>query len=133
MHKKMKLMKVRAIGVIRSPFKKMEEAPLQGVNSDEISLIILNRPLPENLNLLKCKKILVLYWMNLASRDELYAPSLDKGVFALRSPGRPNPVGVSVAEVIGATGNAIKVKHLDAIDGTPVLGLGPWTDPSTRP
>jgi len=46
-----------------------------------------------------------------------------RGVFALRSPRRPSPVGVSVVEVLEVAGNVIRVRGLDAINGTPVLDL----------
>jgi tRNA-Thr(GGU) m(6)t(6)A37 methyltransferase TsaA len=46
-----------------------------------------------------------------------------RGVFALRSPRRPNPIGVTVAEVLAVRGHILTVRGLDAINGTPVLDL----------
>jgi tRNA-Thr(GGU) m(6)t(6)A37 methyltransferase TsaA len=48
-----------------------------------------------------------------------------RGVFALRSPRRPNPIGVTVVEVLAMTGHILDVSGLDAINGTPVLDLKP--------
>jgi tRNA-Thr(GGU) m(6)t(6)A37 methyltransferase TsaA len=48
-----------------------------------------------------------------------------RGVFALRSPRRPNPIGVTVAELVAVEGNVLRVRGLDAINGTPVLDLKP--------
>lgn len=48
-----------------------------------------------------------------------------RGVFALRSPRRPNPIGVTVADLIAIEGNVLRVRGLDAINGTPVLDLKP--------
>ncbi|MGC9395908.1 MAG: SAM-dependent methyltransferase [Anaerolineae bacterium] len=48
-----------------------------------------------------------------------------RGVFALRSPRRPNPVGVTVVDLVAMEGNVLRVRGLDAIDGTPVLDLKP--------
>jgi tRNA-Thr(GGU) m(6)t(6)A37 methyltransferase TsaA len=48
-----------------------------------------------------------------------------RGVFALRSPHRPNPIGISVVEIVGIEGNTVRVRGLDALDGTPVLDLKP--------
>lgn len=48
-----------------------------------------------------------------------------RGVFALRSPHRPNPIGVSVANLISIKGNVLRLRGLDCIDGTPVLDLKP--------
>jgi tRNA-Thr(GGU) m(6)t(6)A37 methyltransferase TsaA len=48
-----------------------------------------------------------------------------RGVFALRSPRRPNPIGITVVELIEIQGNVLRVRGLDAINGTPVLDLKP--------
>jgi len=48
-----------------------------------------------------------------------------RGVFTLRSPRRPNPIGITVVEVVGIDGNVLTVSGLDAFNGTPVLDLKP--------
>lgn len=48
-----------------------------------------------------------------------------RGVFALRSPRRPNPIGITVVELMGMEGNVLQVRGLDAINGTPVLDIKP--------
>jgi tRNA-Thr(GGU) m(6)t(6)A37 methyltransferase TsaA len=48
-----------------------------------------------------------------------------RGVFALRTPRRPNPIGVTVADLVAIEGNVLRVQGLDAINGTPVLDLKP--------
>ena len=48
-----------------------------------------------------------------------------RGVFTLRSPRRPNPIGVTVVELVGMAGNELSVRGLDALNGTPVLDLKP--------
>ena len=48
-----------------------------------------------------------------------------RGVFALRSPHRPNPIGVTIAEIVAVEGNVLRVQGLDAINGTPILDLKP--------
>jgi tRNA-Thr(GGU) m(6)t(6)A37 methyltransferase TsaA len=48
-----------------------------------------------------------------------------RGVFALRSPRRPNPIGVSVVDLLAVEGNVLRVRGLDAIHGTPILDLKP--------
>ncbi len=50
----------------------------------------------------------------------------ERGVFATRSPYRPNPIGLAVVELLGIEGNVLTVRDLDAIDGTPVLDLKPY-------
>jgi tRNA (Thr-GGU) A37 N-methylase len=49
-----------------------------------------------------------------------------RGVFALRSPARPNPIALSVAELIAIEGLRIEVRGLDCLDGTPLLDLKPY-------
>jgi len=49
----------------------------------------------------------------------------ERGVFSLHSPNRPNPIGVTIVDLIGIEGNVLRVRGLDAIDGTPVLDLKP--------
>jgi tRNA-Thr(GGU) m(6)t(6)A37 methyltransferase TsaA len=48
-----------------------------------------------------------------------------RGVFSLRSPRRPNPIGVTVVDLVAIEGNMLRVQSLDAINGTPVLDLKP--------
>lgn len=50
------------------------------------------------------------------------------GIFSICSPVRPNPIGMSVLEVVGIEGNVIRVKGLDMIDGTPVLDIKPFVE-----
>jgi L-fuculose-phosphate aldolase len=48
-----------------------------------------------------------------------------RGVFSLRSPRRPNPIGISVVEIVAIEGDTVRVRGLDALDGTPILDLKP--------
>jgi tRNA-Thr(GGU) m(6)t(6)A37 methyltransferase TsaA len=52
--------------------------------------------------------------------------SEEKGVFSICSPVRPNPIGLSVLEVISRQGSQIQVRGMDMIDGTPILDIKPW-------
>ena len=51
-----------------------------------------------------------------------------RGVLATRSPCRPNPIGVTVAEIISVEGNTIRVTGLDALNGTPILDIKPYEE-----
>ncbi|HZU77488.1 MAG TPA: tRNA (N6-threonylcarbamoyladenosine(37)-N6)-methyltransferase TrmO [Dehalococcoidia bacterium] len=82
--------------------------------------------------------VIVLTWLHLAAaepRDALAIhpggdPSLPLvGVFALRVGGRPNPIGLSVVELLGVSDRVVRVRGLDAIDGTPLLDLKPYLPP----
>lgn len=52
--------------------------------------------------------------------------SEEKGVFSICSPVRPNPIGLSVLEVLSRQGSQIQVRGMDMIDGTPILDIKPW-------
>ena len=54
------------------------------------------------------------------------------GVFAQRTKFRPNPIGVTAVKLLGIAGNVVKVRGLDALDGTPVLDLKPYLPPFDR-
>ena len=77
------------------------------------------------------QQIMVIYYFHRSEGyDLLQHPRGDqsrpkRGVFALRSPRRPNPIGVTVVELVGIDGNVLRVCGLDAIDGSPVLDLKP--------
>lgn len=123
---------VKSIGVIRSPYRGMDQAPHQGRFSKEIIEIEVLPEFEEGLKDIEtCTHLIVLYWLDRAKRNMLTAiPPHDKvehGVFATRSPHRPNPVGFSVVELIERKGRILKVKGLDAIDGTPVVDIKPYS------
>lgn len=119
----------RAIGYVENEFG-------GSAHSDQIraaeSRIILDPSLVDGLRWLEtCKQIMVIYYFHRSEGyDLLQYPRGDKsrpkrGVFALRSPRRPNPIGVTVSELVSIEGNVLSVRGLDAIDGTPVLDLKP--------
>jgi len=84
----------------------------------------------------KFSHIVVLYWMHRIpsakrSRLKLHPQHREDlpllGVLATRAPARPNPIGVGVAQLLEHKGNVLKVKGLDAIDGSPVIDIKPYT------
>jgi len=76
-------------------------------------------------------KLIVLTWLHLAQRDVLQVHPrgrLDaplKGVFATRSPDRPNPIGLHQVKVLQIEGQRLKVTPLEAIEGTPIIDIKP--------
>jgi tRNA-Thr(GGU) m(6)t(6)A37 methyltransferase TsaA len=54
------------------------------------------------------------------------------GVFAQRTKYRPNPLGITAVQLLGIEGNIVKVRGLDALDGTPVLDIKPYMPPFDR-
>ena len=123
---------LKQIGVIRSPFKSPSECPFQGRFSQERFTIELFPEYEEGLKDIEtCTHLIVLYWLDRANRDRLIAiPPFDKrehGVFATRSPHRPNPIGFSVVKLLEVRGRELVVEGLDAVDGTPVVDIKPYS------
>jgi tRNA-Thr(GGU) m(6)t(6)A37 methyltransferase TsaA len=124
---------VRPIGVIRSPYHAMQDAPRQGRLAPEVlSKIAISEKYRAGVgDLGGARHIIVLYWLHHAQRDLLYATppgtTEEKPVFATRSPNRPNPIGLCVVEVREIVEGCITVAGLDAIDGTPVLDIKPFS------
>jgi tRNA-Thr(GGU) m(6)t(6)A37 methyltransferase TsaA len=119
------------IGYVRSPYKKQGDAPRQGRLSDTISEIIIDPVYRDGLSGLENKKhLFVLCWFDRADRSTLRAiPPNDKvehGVFAIRSPDRPNPVSICLVDLLGIENGVLRVRGLDAFDGTPVIDIKPY-------
>jgi tRNA (adenine37-N6)-methyltransferase len=99
---------------------------------EAVSRIVVDPELAPGLDGLEAEtRILVLFHFHLAEDFELHQhprgdPSRPRrGVFALRSPRRPNPIGVTEVELLEVRENVLLVRGLDAVDGTPVLDLKP--------
>ncbi len=123
---------IRPIGYVRSPYKEKKEAPRQGRLSDTISEIVIDEQyLPGLEDVEKKLHLIVLCWFDQADRTMLKATppheKIEHGVFATRSPNRPNPVGLSVVDLLALKGNVLIVRGLDAIDGTPVVDIKPYS------
>ena len=124
-------MELRPIGVISSPFRKKGEAPRQGRFSEEVSEIRIFPEFTEGLrDLALHSRILVLYWCDRSRRDILTATppheQKEHGVFATRSPERPNPIALCLVELVSLEGTRLRVRGLDALDGSPLLDLKPF-------
>jgi tRNA-Thr(GGU) m(6)t(6)A37 methyltransferase TsaA len=74
--------------------------------------------------------IILLYWLDQANRETLVTPTPDgptpRGVFSIRSPSRPNPIGICTTELIKRKGNVLTVRGIDAIDGTSLIDIKPY-------
>ncbi len=118
---------LKQIGVIKSRFKDLNEAPRQGTLSGEIGEVVVFEEYAEGLKGIENYRYLILlYWMHLSNREVLFVKERNRGVFATRSPNRPNPIGFSVVKLVNVNGNVLTVKGVDAIDGTPLLDIKPY-------
>jgi tRNA (adenine37-N6)-methyltransferase len=122
--------RLKAIGTVRSEIKE----PGGHRRPELVSEIVIDKALTPALdNLDEFSHIIVLWWIHRSRRP---APmkvhprgnpeNKLMGVFATRSPDRPNPIGKSTAKLLERRGNVLKVQGLDAIDGTPVLDIKPY-------
>jgi len=128
-------MEFKPIGVIHSQYKEIGDAPRQGSLSEAITkLEIFPQFLPGLKDIEEVTHLIILYWGHLSKRDVLQArtpfgPDL-RGVFACRSPGRPNPIAFCVAELLKRDGNVLLVRGVDAIDNSPLLDIKPYSSDS---
>ncbi len=118
------------IGRIHTPWTSRMATPRQGRADGPLCRIEVFEPWVKALDGLGAfARIEVIYWLHLSRRDlVLQSPANDgvvRGTFALRSPVRPNPLGTSIATLVGTEGAFVLVRGLDCLDGTPLLDLKP--------
>jgi tRNA-Thr(GGU) m(6)t(6)A37 methyltransferase TsaA len=118
------------IGRIHTPWTSRMKTPRQGRVDGPLCRIEIFEPWVQALDgLAQFARIEVIYWLHLSRRDlVLQSPANDgsvRGTFSLRSPVRPNPLGTSIAVLVGIEGPNVLVRGLDCLDGTPLLDLKP--------
>jgi tRNA (adenine37-N6)-methyltransferase len=127
---------LRPIGVVHSPFRERSSAPRQGraAHGAEGTLELFKGCNLEHAleDLTSFRFIWVLFWFH-ENQDKGFRPkvlpprsSRRRGVFATRSPYRPNPIGMSAVELLGIQGLRLSVRNLDMLDQTPILDLKPY-------
>ena len=120
------------IGVIHSPYKRRGDAPFQGRHKDEVSTLeVFEHYEPGLKDVETCSHLIVLYLQNRGDRERLqtqtpWGPEI-RGVFATRSPNRPNPIGLCTVELVERKGRFLTVRWLDALDGSPLLDIKPYS------
>ena len=123
---------LRPIGRVESSLVEPERAPKQGDEEAPDAWLVLDDEISEGArDLEEGQHIVVLTWLHQAGRDVLVVhPRSDpnrplQGVFSIRSPARPNPIGLHRVTILAIDGNRLKVSNLEAIDETPVLDIKP--------
>jgi tRNA-Thr(GGU) m(6)t(6)A37 methyltransferase TsaA len=126
------LAQLRAIGIIRSTIKTRAEAPKQGSEGAPDAWVEVRASVARGLDGLKTgDEIIVLTWLHKARRSTLKVhPRSDRsrpltGVFATRSPDRPNPLGLHLVTVRRIIKNRLLIGPIEAMDGTPVVDIKP--------
>ncbi len=123
---------LRPIGRVESPLTGRAAAPKQGDEGAPRARVVFLPEFREAASgLREGDEVLVLTWLHLGRRDVLSVhPRGDAkrpltGVFATRSPDRPNPIGLHAVAIEAVEEDALTVRDLEAIDGTPVLDVKP--------
>jgi tRNA (adenine37-N6)-methyltransferase len=106
------------------------ETPRQGRADGPLCRIEVFEPWVAALDsVIQFERIEVLHWFHLSRRDlVMQSPANDgasRGPFSLRSPARPNPIGTSIAQLVGLEGPIVTVRGLDCLNGTSLLELKP--------
>ncbi len=122
----------KPIGVVHSPFKEPKNVPIQAAASKGTYGTI--EIYPEYVEGLKdlegFSHIILLYHLHLIKDCSLMVkPFLDDklhGVFATRSPGRPNKLGISIVRLTGIENGILNIQDIDIVDGTPLLDIKPY-------
>ena len=124
--------KYKPIGVVRSPHKQSEGTPIQAAAAKGIDGTV--EVFPEYAEGLKdlegFSHIILIYHFHLSKGASLRVkPFMDTevhGVFAMRGPSRPNPIGISAVRLVRIEGNILHIEDVDIVDGTPLLDIKPY-------
>ena len=127
------------VGWVRSSLTDPTDAPRQGDEGAPDAVLDLDEDVREAArDLAPGTDVLVLTWLDRADRDTLVVhPRGDPdrpetGVFSTRSPHRPNPVGLHRVHVLSVDGTRVRVRGLEAVDGTPVIDVKPVLEGTTE-
>lgn len=123
---------IRAIGTVESPLTDLASAPKQGDEGAPDAWLVFDQDAVEGLDGIRAgDEVIVITWLDRARRDVLSvhprgdAARPQQGVFATRSPHRPNPIGLHRVGVAAIEGRRFRVRNLEALDGTPIVDVKP--------
>jgi tRNA-Thr(GGU) m(6)t(6)A37 methyltransferase TsaA len=125
-------LQLKPIGHVASTLTDLESAPRQPDEGAPEAWLVFDADVLEGLKgIRRGDEVLLFTWLDRASRDVLSVhPRGDtsrplEGVFATRSPHRPNPIGLHRVEITSIEGARLGVRHLEALDGTPIIDVKP--------
>jgi tRNA-Thr(GGU) m(6)t(6)A37 methyltransferase TsaA len=123
---------LKAIGRVESSLTDLELAPRQPDEGSPAAWLVFEPEVLEGLRSVRPgDEVLVLTWLDRARRDVLSVhprgdiSRQEEGVFSTRSPHRPNPIGLHRVEITAVDGRRVRVRQLEALDGTPILDVKP--------
>ena len=130
---------VRPIGRVESPLVDRAAAPKQGGEGSPDAWLVFEPAVRDALRGLEAgTEVIVLTWLDRADREVLVVhprgdpANPERGVFSTRSADRPNPVGLHRVEIVAIDGLRVRVRNLEALDGTPVVDVKPVLHPLDR-
>ena len=121
------------IGVVHSPYKQAKGTPIQGALGDknaEAWVELKEKYVKGLTDLDGFSHAILLYHFHLSDKEEIvgkpYLEGQEHGIFAMRSPHRPNHIGLSIVKIKKIEGNRLYFTEVDVLDGTPVLDIKPY-------
>ncbi len=122
---------VKPIGVIRTPFTSSEYTPIQSSKSKANGHVEVSS---EYLDALKSldgfSHIILLYWFHMAKqpkmREKPFLDTEEHGLFSIRAPSRPNPIGISIVKLLSIEGTRLNIEGVDMLDKTPLIDIKPF-------
>jgi tRNA-Thr(GGU) m(6)t(6)A37 methyltransferase TsaA len=128
----MKDIRYQVIGIVRSPFSEPEGTPIQPAAAKDVEGVV--EIFPEFVEGLKdvdgFSHLILLYHFHLAKPGALlvkpFMDSTKRGIFAIRGPSRPNPIGLSIVRLKSVEGNRLYIQDVDIVDQTPLLDIKPY-------
>jgi tRNA (adenine37-N6)-methyltransferase len=127
-----KQIKIQTIGIIRTPFLEASGTPIQAAYGKDIEgRVLLNEAYAAALDDIEgFERLWLIYWMDRVGqfkpRVVPYRDTREHGLFATRSPSRPNPIGMSVVCLLRREGSVLHIAGIDILDGTPLLDIKPY-------
>lgn len=128
----MKQITMTPIGIIRSPYKQVKDIPIQGKFKPEVKAYIelKDEYAPGLKDLDGFSHAIIIYYFHKSQKEEVigkpFLEDEEHGIFAIRSPHRPNHIGLSVVKIEGIEENKLHFSEVDILDHTPVLDIKPY-------
>ncbi len=123
---------LQPIGVIRTPFKEASGTPIQPAYARGVEGVVVVDDAfePALADIEGFERVWLIYWLHLVGpykpRVVPYRDTREHGLFATRSPCRPNPIGISAVRILSRDGGKLRIEGIDVLDETPLLDIKPY-------
>lgn len=120
------------IGIIHSPFTELSGMPIQPAGARDVEGRLVLRPefAPGLADLDGFSRCILIYHFHHSDGFKLavkpFMDTVERGLFSTRAPRRPNPIGLSIVEVLRVTDAEVAIRGVDVLDGTPLLDIKPY-------